>query len=61
MAAMALPGIIRNVVSWPLSLLLKTTGWLTTNLWALVIAVGRLLLVAALEVAEASAKQLKGH
>jgi hypothetical protein len=46
-AAAALPGIIGSVVSWLLSLLSKTAGWLAENLWAVVVAVGGLLLVAA--------------
>ena len=46
-AAAALPGIIGSVVSWLLTLLAKTTGWLAENLWAVVVAVGSLLLVAA--------------
>ena len=46
-AAVALPGIIGSIVSWLLSTLGKTATWLAENLWALVIAVGTLLLVAA--------------
>lgn len=46
-AAAALPGIIGSLVSWLLNLLAKTTGWLAENLWALVLTVGGLLLVAA--------------
>ena len=45
--AAALPGIIGSVVSWLVSTLGKTATWLAGNLWALVIAVGTLLLVAA--------------
>ena len=48
-AAAALPGIIGSVVSWLLSLLAKTAGWLAENLWAVAVAVGGLLLVAARE------------
>ena len=48
-AAAALPGIIGSIVSWLLSLLGKTVGWLAENLWAVVVAVGGLLLVAARE------------
>ena len=48
-AAAALPGVIGSVVSWVLGLLAKTTSWLATNLWALVVAVGGLLFVAARE------------
>ena len=46
-AAAALPGIIGSIVSWFLSTLGKTATWLAENLWALAIAVGTLLLVAA--------------
>ena len=46
-AAAALPGIIGSIVSWLLSTLEKTATSLAENLWALVIAVGTLLLVAA--------------
>ena len=45
--AAALPGIIGSIVSWLLSTLGKTATWLAENLWALAIAVGTLLLVAA--------------
>ena len=46
-AAAALPGITGSFVSWLLSTLGKTATWLAENLWALAIAVGTLLLVAA--------------
>ena len=46
-AAAALPGIIGSIVSWLLGALGKTATWLAVNLWALVISVGALLLVAA--------------
>ena len=46
-AAAALPGIIGSIVSWLFSTLGKTATWLAENLWALVIAVGTLLFVAA--------------
>ena len=46
-AAAALPGIIGSIVSSLLSTLDKTATWLAENLWALAIAVGSLLLVAA--------------
>ena len=46
-AAAALPGIIGSIVCWLLSTLGKTATWLAEYLWALVIAVGTLLLVAA--------------
>ena len=48
-AAAALPGIIGSIVSWILSLLGKTAVWLAGNLWAVLLAVGGLLLVAARE------------
>ena len=48
-AAAALPGIIGSIISWLLNLLAKTAGWLAENLWAVVVAVGSLLLVAARE------------
>ena len=48
-AAAALPGIIGSIVSWLLSLLRKTAVWLAGNLWAVLLAVGGLLLVAARE------------
>ena len=46
-AAAALPGIIGSIVSWILSSLSKIAGWLAEHIWALVIALGGLLLVAA--------------
>ena len=46
-AVAALPGIIGSIVSWLLSTLRKTATWLADNMWALVIGVGALLLVAA--------------
>ena len=48
-AAAALRGIIGSIVSWLLSLLGKTAVWLAGNLWAVLLAVGGLLLVAARE------------
>ena len=48
-AATALSGIIGSIVSWLLSLLGKTAVWLAGNLWAVLLAVGGLLLVAARE------------
>ena len=48
-AAAALPEIIGSIVSWLLSLLGKTAIWLAGNLWAVLLAVGGLLLVAARE------------
>ena len=48
-AAAALPGIIGSIVSWLLSLLGKTAVWLSSNLWAVLLAVGGLLLMLARE------------
>lgn len=48
-AAAALPGIIGSIISWLLRLLAKTAGWLAENLWAVILAVGSLLLLAASE------------
>ena len=48
-AGAALPGIIGSVVGWLLNLLSKTVGWLASNLWALMLAVGGILLIAARE------------
>ena len=44
-AAAALPGLIGGIVSWLLNLVSKTVGWFAENLWALVVAIGGLLLV----------------
>ena len=46
-AAAALPSIIGSIVCWLLSTLGKAATWLADNVWALVIGVGALLLVAA--------------
>ena len=46
-AAAALPGIIGSIVSWLLTLLGKTAGYFAENIWAMVLAVGGLLLMAA--------------
>ena len=48
-AAAAFPRIIGSIVSWLLSLLGKTAVWLSSNLSAVLLAVGGLLLVAARE------------
>ena len=48
-AAAALPGLIGGIVSWLLNLMSKTVGWFAENLWALVVAIGGLLLVFARE------------
>ena len=49
LAAKASAGIIGSVVGWLLNLLSKTAGWLASNLWALMLAVGGILLIAARE------------
>ena len=46
-AAAALPGIIGSIVSWLLGTLGKAAGWLAENVWALAVAVGGLLFLAA--------------
>lgn len=48
-AAAALPGIIGSIVSWLLSTLGKAASWLADHLWAIVLAVGGLLLMSAQE------------
>ena len=48
-AAAALPGIIGSIVSWLLSTLGKAAGWLAEHVWALAVAVGGLLFLAARE------------
>ena len=48
-AAAALPGIIGSIVSWLLGTLGKAAGWLAEHVWALVVAVGGLLFLAARE------------
>ena len=49
LAAAALPGLVGGIVSWLLNLVSKTVGWFAENLWALVVAIGDLLLVSARE------------
>ena len=44
--AAAFPGIIGSIVSWKLSFLSKIAGWLAEHMWALVLALEGLLLVA---------------
>ena len=46
-AAAALPGIIGSIVSWLLGTLGKAAGWLAEHVWALAVAVGGLLFLAA--------------
>ena len=42
-AAEALPGIIRAIISWTLNRVKEAVGWVSQNLWALVVGVGGLL------------------
>ena len=42
-AAEALPGIIGAIISWILSRAKEVVGWVSQNLWALVVGVGGLL------------------
>ena len=62
-AASALPGIIGSVVSWLLNLFSKTATWLAGNLWALAVALGGLLFVAAREAmtSQSRSNKPKGH
>ena len=48
-AAAALPGIIGSIVSWLLSTVGEAAGWLTEHVWALAVAVGGLVFLAARE------------
>ena len=48
-AAAALPGIIGSIVSWLLGTLGKAAGWLPEHVWALAVAAGGLLFLAARE------------
>ena len=42
-AAQALPGIIGGVISWILNRAKEVVGWLSQNLWALIVGVGGLI------------------
>ena len=42
-AAEALPGIVRDIISWILNRVKEEVGWVSQNLWALVIGIGGLL------------------
>ena len=42
-AAQALPGIIGGVISWILNRVKEVVGWLSQNLWALIVGVGGLI------------------
>ena len=44
-AASALPGMIGSIVSWILNRAKKTVGWLSQNLWALIVGVGELVYI----------------
>ena len=42
-AAEALPGIIGEIISWILNRVKDVVGWVSQNLWALVVGVGGLI------------------
>ena len=42
-AAEALPGIIGGIISWILNRTKDVVGWVSQNLWALVVGIGRLI------------------
>ena len=42
-AAEALPGIIRGIISWILNRAKDVVGWVSLNLWALVVGIGGLI------------------
>ena len=42
-AAEVLPGIIGGIISWVLNRVKEVVGWLSQNLWALVVGVGGLI------------------
>ena len=42
-AAEALPGIIGGIISWILNRAKDVVGWISQNLWALVVGIGRLI------------------
>ena len=42
-AAEALPGIIGAIIRWILNRVKEVVGWLSQNLWALIIGIGGLL------------------
>ena len=42
-AAEALPGIIRGIISWILNRAKDVAGWVSQNLWALVVGIGGLI------------------
>ena len=42
-AAEALPGIIEGIISWILNRAKDVVGWISQNLWALVVGIGGLI------------------
>ena len=42
-AAEALPGIIGGIISWILNIGKDIVGWVSQNLWALVVGIGGLI------------------
>ena len=44
-AAEALPGIIGEIISWILNRAKEVVGWVSLNLWALVVGVGGLIYI----------------
>ena len=42
-AAEALPGIIRGIISWIFNRAKDVVGWVSQNLWALVVGIGGLI------------------
>ena len=42
-AAEALPGIIEGIISWILNRVKDVVGWVSQNLWALVVGIGELI------------------
>ena len=42
-AAEALPGIIGGIISWILNIAKDIVGWVSQNLWALVVGIGGLI------------------
>ena len=42
-AAEALPGIIGGIISWILNIAKDVVGWVSQNLWALVVGIGGLI------------------
>ena len=42
-AAEALPGIIEGIISWILNRVKDIVGWVSQNVWALVVGIGGLI------------------